>query len=256
MWKQRTVSLCGGCALLPLLIGCSAGVGPSQAYGPATGYAPPAGPQAYLRSQAYAAPVPFAGERIYAAVPTAPAAIVVLLPGPGPSLAANPQLWTARGFDVVAPLPSEIYRVMSDQQAATARLVAAGQHLADAPIWLVGPNQTIEAAMASLPPGDGGGISGVVVTSTTSGAQTCSEQMTYSYSGNGAPPQISVEKMGNACPSGEPTGAGTAIAPAPPPAPHAPRLLEASIPNPASSPAAQGAAVQQIAAAIKAAPPG
>ena len=40
--------------------------------------------------------------------------------------------------------------------------------------------------MASMPPGGPGQVSGVVVTSTSTGAGTCSEQMVYSYSGNGA----------------------------------------------------------------------
>jgi hypothetical protein len=257
MSKQRAVSLCGCLAALPWLVGCAGGVGPSQAYGPPPGYAPPASPVAYPSPQAYAIPVPVADSGIYATSPTAPAAIIVLLPGAGASVIANPQLWAAQGFDVVAPPPTEMDRAIAAQQAAAARLIAAAQRLADAPIWLLGPNQAIEEAMASLPRSDVGEISGVVMTSTTSGARTCSEEMTYSYSGNGAPPKISVEKTGNACPADEPTaGAGNSgIVPAPRPVPQAPRVIEASVPLPAASPAAQRTAVQQIADAIKA-PPG
>lgn len=257
MSKQRAVSLCGCLAALPLLIGCSAGGGPSQAYAPAYG-APPS-PTSYFPSQAYTAPAPaaFGGERAYAVGPAAPAAILVLLPGE--SVTANPQLWVTQGFDVVAPPPAEINQIMADQEVAAARLVAAAQEMADAPIWLLGPNQAIEAAMASLPRGGAGQVSGVVMTATTSGAGTCSERMVYSYSGNGTAPKVSVSESGHACPPGSPFGGGThsiVVPQLPSVHPHAPRLIEASAPPSGGSPAAQRAAVQQIADAIKAAPPG
>ncbi len=258
MSKQRAVSLCGCLAALPLLIGCSAGGGPSQAYPPADGTS--RGPAGYLPSQAYAAPAPAAlgGEQIYAAGPAAPAAIVVLLPGPGESVAANPQLWAAQGFDVVAPPPSEIDQFVADQQVAAARLIAAAQSMAAAPIWLLGPNQAIEEAMASLPRGGAGQVSGVVTTSTISRAGTCSERMLYSYSGNGAAPKVSVAKSGDACPPGSPFDGGTnstVVVPRLPSVhPNAPRLIEAAVP--AGSPAAQREAVREIAGLIRPPPPG
>ena len=257
MSMQRAVSLCGCLAALPLLIGCSAGDGPSEAYAPA--YGSPPGPPGYLPSQAYTAPAPaaFGGEQVYAAGSAAPAAIVVLLPGPGESVTANPQLWAAQGFDVVAPPPSDIDQLMADQQAAAARLVATAQRMADAPIWLLGPNQAIEEAMASLPRGGAGQVAGVVMTSTSSGAGTCSERMVYSYSGNGTAPKVSVSKSGDACPPGAPFGGDThsTVAPQLPSVrPHAPRLIEAAAP--AGSPAAQREAVREIADLIKSPPPG
>jgi hypothetical protein len=260
MSKPSALTLFCCLATLPL-IGCANGVGPqSQAY-------PTAAPEA-------AAP---GGERIYAAGPGGPAAILVMLPGPGDMMTANPQLWASQGFDVVTPTPSEIYRIAADQQAAAARLIAEAQQMATAPVWLVGPNPEIEAAMASLPGGGPGQVSGVVVTSTSSGTGTCSERMIYSYSGNGAAPKVSVSKSGNACPPGSPfgglVGSGNAVV-APPapafgrPAPRiletsapparspAPRVIEAAVPAQSTSPVAQRAAVQQIADLIKSAPPG
>jgi hypothetical protein len=263
MSKQRAINLCGCLAALLLLVGCSGGVGPFQAYSPAAAYGPSPLPQTYLSAAAYATPSPAApaaigDERVYAAGPAAPVAILVLLPGPGESVAANPQLWAAQGFDVVAPSPSELFQIMADQQMDAARLIAAAQSMADAPIWLLGPDQAIDAAMASLPRGGAGQVAGVVITSATSGAGTCSERMIYSYSGSGAP-KVSVSKSGNACPPGSPFGGGPDISVAPPtPAvpTHAPRLIEASLPARAAWPTAGKAAVQQIADAIKVAPSG
>lgn len=287
MWKQRAATLCGCLAMLPLMIGCSNGAGgPPQAYGPPASYAPynPAGYAPYGPSQGYsptpgygpssgyaspqayapvvAVPADTGGTRFYAAGPSAPAAIVVMLPGPGDSVTANPQLWAAQGFDVVTPTPLQISQMVADQQAAAARLIAEAQAMADAPVWIVGPNPAIEATMASLPRGGPGQVAGIVVTSTSSATGTCSERMVYSYSGNGAP-KVAVSKSGNACPPGAPFAGGTnsAIAPAAPVGPpHGPRLIEASLPAAAGSPpvqraAAQRAAVQQIADLIKS-PPG
>jgi len=284
MWKQRAVILCGCLAVLPIVTGCSYGVGgPPQAYVPGPGYAPA---EAYLPPQAYAAPQTYAPvasatvqpaengtARVYAIGLSAPAAIVVMLLGPGGLVTASPELWADQGLDVVMPPPAEFYRFAADQQAAAARLIAQAQALADAPIWLVGPNRAIQAAMESIPPGGPGQVSGVVVTSTSTGAGTCSEQMSYSYSGNGAPPKVSVSKSGNACPPGSPFGArsigpgANSIEAPPQPAvrPHAPRLIETSTPParlppprvieaalpPQSDSPAQQQAVQQIAEMIK-----
>jgi hypothetical protein len=245
MWKQRAVTLCGCLAILPLVIGCSNGVG-----GPPQAYAPP---------PTIAAPAGIGGARVYAVGPAAPAAILVMLPGPGDILTADPQLWASQGFDVLTPTPSDIERIAADQQMAAARLIAEAQQMADAPIWLVGPNREIEAAMASLPQGGPGQVSGVVVTSASSGIGTCSERMIYSDAGNGAAPKVSVTKSGNACPPGAPfggwVGSGNSIA-APPARPPAPRVIEAAVPAQSGSPVARRAALQHIADLIKAAPPG
>ncbi len=200
-----------------------------------------------------------------------------MLPGPGEMVTSSPQLWADQGFDVVTPTPAEFYRYTADREAAAARLIAQAQALADAPVWLVGPNPAMEAAMASMPSCGPGQVSGVVVTSTSTGAGTCREQMVYSYSGNGAAPRVSVSKSGNACPAGSPFGSSSIgpgtnsirSSPAPAARPNAPRLIEtsapaaqpraarvieAAVPAQSGSPA-QRAAVQQIADLIKSTPP-
>jgi len=287
MWKQRAVTLCGCLAILPIVAGCSYGVGgPPQAYMPGLGSAPAgayAPRQAYAPPQTYAPVAPATAQpaasgtaRVYAIGPSAPAAIIVMLPGPGELVTASPRLWADQGLDVVTAPPAEFYRFAADQQATAARLIAQARAFADAPIWLVSPNPAIEAAMASMPPGEPGQVSGVVVASTSTGAGTCNEQMIYSYSGNGAAPKVSVSKSGNACPPGAAFGPWSAgrgansieAPPHPTVQPHAPRLIETSTP-PARSPTprvieaalpaqsdsrAQQQAVQQISETIKTAP--
>jgi hypothetical protein len=266
MWKQRAVTLCGCLAALPLLIGCANGIGgprqadapapaypPLPAYAPAQAYAPTS---TYASSSAASAALPNIGTApVYALAPTAPAAIVVMLPDAGEMMTANPQLWAAQGLDVVTPTPAEINQLVTDQERAMAQLIAEARALADAPVWLVGPSTVIETAMGSLAPG--GHVSGVVVTSTNSGVRTCSEEMTYTYSGSGAP-KVSVSKSGNACPPRPPFGGGsnqTIAPPAPRAQPQAPRIIETSLPAGAGSPTAQQTAVDQIANLIKS-PPG
>jgi hypothetical protein len=271
MWKQRAVSLCVGITILPLVVCCSTGVGgpphasapppayaPSQAYAPTPALAPseifaPA-PLYTPPSPASAVPADVSAAQVYTLAPSAPAAIVVMLPGAGAIVTANPQLWAAQGFDVVTPTPSEIYRLVADQDWAMARLIAQGRALADAPVWLVGPNSAIETAMTSLRPGRQ--VAGIVVTSTSSGERTCSERMIYSYSGTGAP-KVSVSKSGNACPPEPPFGGGsdtTVAPPAPTVPPHTPRIIETTLPALDGSSTAQKKAVQQIADLIKAPP--
>jgi hypothetical protein len=238
MWKQRVVSLCGCFAALLLLMGCASGVGaPSQAN------APPA--------PAAASSADTGGARAYAVGPGEPAAILVMRPKPGDILTGDPQLWARQGFDVMTPAPAGIYRIAADQEAAMTRLIDEAQAMANAPVLLVGANPAIEAAMASMPPSGPGRVAGVIVTSMTSGASTCSKRMTYFYSGNGAP-KVSVSKSGD-CPAGSAFGSfgvGNNPAVAPPmPAvrPNRPRVIEAAAPAGLGSPAA----VRQVAELIK-----
>jgi hypothetical protein len=238
MSKPSALTLFCCLAALPL-IGCANGVGP--------------------QSQAYSTVAPVAaapsGERVYAPGPGGPAAILVMLPSPGDVLTGDPALWAAQGFDVVAPPPSEIYQHAADREAAFDRLIAQAQAMADAPVWLVGPNPAIESAMAPMPHSGPSEVSGVVVTSMASGAGMCSERMIYSYSANGAPPKVSVSKSGD-CPAGSPfgsVGGGShpAIGPRMPAAhPNAPRVIEAAAPLDRGS----RTAVQQVAELIKSAP--
>lgn len=243
MSKQRAAILCGCVAALPLLMGCANGGGQAQAYA-----APPRPAAAAFES---------ANGPVYAVAPAQPAAILVMLPGPGDMPGADPRLWTAQGFDVVTPPSSELYQLAAAQQAAATQLIAEARAMAAAPIWLIGPNPQIEAAMAAMPPAGAGQVSGVVVTSTTSGNGTCSERMIYSYPGNGEPPKVAVTKSGNACPTGAPFAAGANPTAVPPPMPavrpRGPHLIEANA-RPGETRAAGQAMVQRIADLIKATP--
>jgi len=83
MSKPSVLTLFCCLAGLPL-IGCANGIGPqSQAYSTAA-------PVAAIAS----------GHPVYAVGPGRPAAILVMLPGPGDVLTADPALWAAQGFDV------------------------------------------------------------------------------------------------------------------------------------------------------------
>jgi hypothetical protein len=243
MWKAPVSVLCGCLAALPL-IGCAGDMTtPRQA---AT--APVGSTAAYYTTLS---------PRVYAA-PAAPAAILVFLPsigttGGGEILAGDPALWTAQGFDVVMPPPTDIYRLAADEQAAMARLVASAHALADAPVWLVGPGPLIDAVLASEPQFGRGPISGVVMTSVTSNSGSCSESFFYSDPGTGAAPKVEVRKSGN-CEAIPPSSAGhqPSALPAPQPAPpRALRIIEASA-APKSLPPAMR--VQRLAQLIKESP--
>jgi hypothetical protein len=181
-----------------------------------------------------------------------PAAVLVLWPG-GDTLARDPALWTAEGFDVVMPETADIYRLVADQRAALARLVASAHALADAPIWVVGAGPVIDAALAAPQVGRRG-VSGVVMTSVTSGAVNCSESYFYSDPGTGAPPKVEVKRSGD-CGAGMPavTGRQPSVLPAPASRPNQPRIIEASAVGKNLPPAAK---VRHLADLIKSAPAG
>jgi hypothetical protein len=235
MWKP-TASIIGCCLAALPLIGCAerfAALPPEQPPAPAAAYvATPAG-------------------GIYATGPTAPTAILVFVPGTqtvgsDDLLIGDPSLWTAQGFEVVMP---NIAQLIAGRRAALERLVISAHTLADAPIWLVGSGPAIEGAMPNLPPGQ---VSGVVVTSVTSGAGSCSRTVFYSNPGTGAEPRVTVKTSGDACGAGEsPVPSG--VLPIPRARPGAPRIIEASIPAHAS-PAAQRPLIRHVAEEIKGLP--
>ena len=240
MWKAPACVLCGCLAALPLS-GCAGG---GATLGQATA----------VRPAAIAAPAPdyAPAPRVYAVGPAAPAAVLVLWPGDD-SLARDPGLWTAQGFDVVVPQPADIYRLVAHQEAELARLVASAHALADAPVWVVGPGPVVEAALAA--PQLGRGVSGVVMTSVTSGAGSCSESFFYSDPGTGAPPKVEVKRSGD-CGTGMPAigGRQPSVLPAPSaPRPNQPRLIEASAVGKNLPPAAK---LRHLAELIKSTPPG
>jgi hypothetical protein len=239
MWKPFG-SILGCCVAAVPLLGC---VGGYTALTPQSS-PPPAAADGIV-------PEP----RVYTTRAGAPAAVLVLLPALADvSDVANrdPALWAAQGFDVVMPRPLWTDRLVADQQAAVARLLASAQALADAPIWLVGPSATIEAVVPKLGPGQ---VSGIVVTSVTSNAGSCTRTMYYSNSGVGVEPKAVVKTSGDACGTSPSFGARRApagAAPMPRVQPSAPRIIEASIPADRN---AQQPFVQRLAEEIKAPQP-
>ena len=236
MWKIPASVLC--LATLPLL-GCAGDYTARQAA--AVTPTPAAETAPYY---------PEAAPPAYAAGPTAPVAVLVFLPGADTAVASEPALWEAQGFDVVMPRPVDVYRLVADKQAAMARLIASAEAMADAPIWLVGPSQVIETAI----PATGGRVSGVIVTSETTPAYSCTERFFYRDPGTGAPPQVRVAKSGD-CGMGRPPMIGTEPSVVPSPAAprhHQPRIIEASAAGKHLPPRAQ---VRRLAQLIKAARP-
>jgi hypothetical protein len=233
MWKPPP-SIIGCCLAALPLIGCAerfAAVPPEQ---------PPAA-AAYVAAPA---------RGIYTASP-GPSAVLVFVPGiqtigRDDLLIRDPSLWAAQGFEVVMP---DIGQMIADRRAALERLVISARALADAPIWLVGPGPAIETAMPELPPGQ---VSGVVVTSVTSDAGSCSRTVLYSNPGTGTEPRVTVKTSGDACAAPPPVGEGPAplgVTPVPRVRPGAPRIIEASIPAHAS-PAAQRPLIHHVAEEI------
>ena len=239
MWKALG-SILGCCVAALPLIGCAGSV---------TAWLPQAGPS----PPGLAATLPEQG--VYTTREAAPAAVLVFLPGLvdfGDVVIRDPALWAAQGFDIVMPRRPWTDRLIADQQAAVQRLLAPAQALADAPIWLVGPTPTIAAVMPQLGPGQ---VSGVVVTSVTSTAGSCSRAIYYSSPGTGAEPKIVVETSGDACgrsPSFGGRQAPAGVVPVPQVKPNALRIIEASIP---ADRTAQPAFVRRLAEQIKAPQP-
>jgi hypothetical protein len=239
MWKPCG-SILGCCLAAVPLLGCVGGY---------TALSPQAGPPPAVVIANISEPA------LYTTRAAAPAAVLVFLPGPvdfSDVATRDPSLWAEQGFDVVMPQPLWTDRLVADQQATVARLLASAQTLADAPIWLVGPSPTIEEVMPRLGPGQ---VSGVVVTSVTSNAGSCTRTMYYSDPGTGAEPKAVVKTSGDACGTSTSFGAPQApagLAPMPRVQPNAPRIIEASIP---ADRAAQRPFVQRLAQEIKAPQP-
>ena len=262
MWKTPASVIC--LAALPLL-GCAGNYTAPRAAAVTPTPVAQTGPSYYRDYH------PAAALQAYTAGPVAPAAILVFLPG-ADVVASDPELWEAQGFDVVMPRPADIYRMVADEDAAMARLIASAEAMANAPIWLVGPSQVIETAI----PQAGGRVSGVIVTSGSAPSFSCSESFSYYDPGTGAPPQVRVSRSGNCGPAGMPAiteRQPSVVAPAPAPrsnasplietrsrglpqtAPqrHQPRIIEAAAAGKNLPPAAQ---VHRLAEIIKAMSPG
>lgn len=105
--------------------------------------------------------------------------------------------------------------------------------------------------MPQLGPGQ---VSGVVVTSVTSNAGSCSGGVCYPSPGNGTEPTVAVKTSDDGCGASPPLGgrrAPSGLVPVPEVKPGAPRIIEASIP---ADHTAQQPFVQRLAEEIKAPP--
>jgi hypothetical protein len=202
-------------------------------------------PQAAVTPAAASSTAPYSpSPPVYAVGTSAPAAVLVLLPGED-SLVRDPALWQAQGFEVVMP-PADIYRLVAGQQAALARLVASVEALTSAPVWLVGPSRVVAASIPQV-----GGVSGVVMTSVDSNTRSCTQSFSYFDPGTGAPPRVEVTRSGD-CGGGLPDLGGQPPSTAPAvPRPNAPRIIEASAVPTNLSPAAR---VERLATLIKGSP--
>lgn len=256
MWNSRAFMLSCCLAALPLL-GCGGPAATAQ--------------QAYPTAPAYASPGPAA----YAprAITGAPVAVLVFLPG-ADALAARPDLWAAQGFQVMTPrlLPAANASLVADQIAALDRMLIEAQTLANAPLWLVGQNAALLDAIGRFGHAP---VSGMVLTGAgpggMAGVMVCQESVTITNPGNGAPPKVTVQRAGNACPPTGATSGGAAInapnmrlpgnagggarlvptAPRPVPPSNPPKLIEASV-----QPGNEAPAIARIAQLIKQGPAG
>lgn len=238
MWKGPASLLCGCLVALPL-IGCAGDV---TSPGVAAGAPPVVAEAPYV-----------ATPRAFVTGPAGPAAILVVLPSSGPDVAlADPALWADEGFGVVLPQPIDFSRMPGDPSAAVARLVAAARELSAAPVWLLGAGPEINAFLAAAPRSGRGAVSGVVVTSVTSDAGTCSESHYYSQPGTGAAPRVEVTRSGNCGESSSvfPQRHSPDVSAPPAVRPNVPRIIEAS-----AAPKKPAAQVRRLAQMIKAAPP-
>lgn len=127
-----------------------------------------------------------------------PVAVLVIMPGSGVLADVPSALWADQGFDVVTPRVTDA--LLAEERTADAALdhmLDYARAMARAPIWLVGSGPQIQAALERLPAGQH--VSGVVMTSVSTPAGSCSRTVVYSSPGDGAQPTVQVRSSGNAC---------------------------------------------------------
>jgi hypothetical protein len=125
-----------------------------------------------------------------------PGSVVLVLPGFG----GMPAPWSTTNANTPG-LGDPLVRMIAEPDAMMHELAAEmnaafAQPLIPAAIDRQ-MNEMLEAAMRGAPPANGG--STMVFTSVTSGAGTCSEQVAYTYPGDGGKPRVSVSRTGSAC---------------------------------------------------------
>jgi hypothetical protein len=192
-----------------------------------------------------------------------PVAVLVVMPGSGMLADVPPALWADQGFDVVMPrFTDALLAEQRSADAAFARMLTDARAMANAPVWLVGSGPEIQDALARLPAGQH--VSGVVMTSVSSPAGSCSRTVVYASPGNGAQPTVQVRSSGDACNAiGISPGARPPVfeqVPEPSPA-KTPRTILVRADQPARGAAVQARAnplplVRRVADRIKQAPEG
>lgn len=153
-----------------------------------------------------------AAEPVVYTGPATPAAVLVFVPGESPYGGASvtpassnplsdipPSLWADQGLGVVTPRITDVL-LNEEREAdlALRRMLAYARAMADAPIWLVGSAPEVRSALERLPAGRGT-VSGIVITSVSSPAGTCSQTVVYSNRGVGGVPAVQVRSSGDAC---------------------------------------------------------
>ncbi|MBV9757302.1 MAG: hypothetical protein JO047_09630 [Alphaproteobacteria bacterium] len=191
-----------------------------------------------------------------------PVAVLVVMPGGGALAGVPPALWADQGFDVIAPRMTDA--MLAEERSADAALgqmLTYARAMASAPIWLVGSGPEIQAALERLPAGEH--VSGVVMTSVSTPAGTCSRTVVYGSAGNGAQPTVQVRSSGDACgPDISPSVRPPVFEQVPQPAPsRQPRTILVRADQPAHGAVAQARSnplplVRQVADRIKQAPQG
>jgi hypothetical protein len=124
----------------------------------------------------------------------------VLTPFDGAAASISPGR-TAAEFDALplsAGLPAEFIAEQDAMMRDLRQMMMAIDALAVTPFEAIAPNRTIEVALrdAARAPGS---VSGMIVTSFSSGGRECSQTVTYAYPRNGASPNVTVRKIGNDC---------------------------------------------------------
>jgi len=147
----------------------------------------------------------------------------LLLGGPA-AMAASPDgghyVWVPNGSAVVvvpaqtiAPADSPVARMIAQQEAIMRRMFTDMDSLMATA--LPSPEQMIRSAMQGMPQAPMG--SRVVVTSITTPSGTCSQTITYGYTGRGGQPVVNVSSNGDACGAVHSFGPLTITQPAPGP---------------------------------------
>ncbi len=124
-----------------------------------------------------------------------PGAVVLIMPGAAETM--TPAAAALRAGDpllrMVAEQAALMHRMMAEMHAAFTQPTWPFTQ----PMWPMPLDRTIQAAFGSLPTNAPG--AGVVFPSMSGGPGVCSERMTYVYPANGAKPQVTVTRSGDAC---------------------------------------------------------